>query len=242
MRKKIITSTSALYLQKVISREPNKLMIEMPFGFNPNKMPEYIVSTQNPATIDIGVEPYDDKYDIYCKERLFVEYEKIPLEPSEIEVGLEKLLQVVNPQVVGEIYAKLKGKRRGLNCERIESYLEKSMIQIKDALLDKSLDKSTVLREYIMALVSKIKILCNIIKGGFAFELYLANDDQTILNTIIDILGNKNNAIYFKPLNLNEVVTSNTNELILIPYSKSNILNDVLWMNVNNKTKMQVKL
>lgn len=238
MRKKIITGVSALYLKHMISEEPKQLNIEMPFGFNPNKMPEFAIFTQNIATIDIGTEPYDDKYDIYSNERLFVEFEKIPLDDNLKEEALNNLSQVVNPQLVNEIYSKIHNKRRGLNHQRIQNYLDSQVINIKDALLDNTLDKLTVLREYIMALLAKINIPCQIIKGGFAIEFFIDPNQPGRIDELWNTISNRKNAVYFKPLDQTKLDT----ELLLTPYSKSNLLNDVLWMNPTTKTKMQVKL
>ncbi len=259
MRKRIITGASALYLQGVIGYKPSKLNIEMVYGTNSSKVSdEYVVYTQNQSTIDIGVESFDDKFDIYSKERLFVEYEKISLENTIKAEGLRNLTKEVNPQLVADIYQKIKKKRRNINHERIESFINFNVIQVKEALLNNEFDKTVVIREYIMALLVKKLVPCSLIKGGSAVELYIdfkrstqdidAHLDKTSIESLLEILTNRNNAIYFKPLNLeqlkedlyvkNKIIT----ELILVPYSKSNVINNVLWMNPTAKTRIQIKL
>lgn len=231
----------------------------MVYGTNTTKTGDkYNVYTQNPSTIDIGVEPFDDKYDIYSKERLFIEYEKIPLENTIMAEGMRNLKQAVNPELVKDIYNKIKNKRKNLNHERIEAFLDFNLLQIKDAILNPELDKTVVLREYIMALLVKDSIPCSLVKGGSAVELYIdykrgtqdidAHLDKTSVDKLLDVLTNRNNAIYFKPLNLSEldrdlnIKEKTISELILVPYSRSNIINEALYFNLTNKTRMEVKL
>lgn len=259
MRKKIITGASALYFQGMISYQPSKLDLEMVYGTNNTKLSDkYNVFTQNPATIDIGIEPFDDKYNIYSKERLFIEYEKISLENTIKVEGMKNLKQAVNPQLVKEIYEKIKKKRRNLNHERITTFLAFNVLPVKEVLLNSHLDKSVIIREYIMALLVKDLIPCSLMKNDKVLELYIdlkrgtqdidTHIDKDNVQKLLDILTNRNNAIYFKPLNLEklkedlEVKNKHITELILLPYSKSNTINETLYTNLATKTRMQVKL
>lgn len=254
-KNKVITGASALYIYKLIDYKPDSLTITMITGTNPSHYKES-VSTQNNKTIIIGSLPYDDNYDIYKPERLFIELELYPLETTIKNTAIRNLEEMINPHQVYDIYTKLlKDHRRGLNKERIEEYLNKHTLRVKEAIESNPNKTDSVLREYIIALMSKSNIPVSLVKGGSAVELYVdfkrstadidAHVDKSSINELIKIVEDKNNLIYFIPKNLNsfiEKVNSGKKifELVLEARSNKRLVNNLLKQ--GPKGNIEIKL
>lgn len=256
MKDAIITSLSALYDLGITSYKPSKVYIEMPFGTNISFYEKkYNISVQNKETINIGtIEFKNNKY--YCIERLFVELEKFPLENTIFNQAIKNLESKVNPALVLNIYKKINKKRRGINKERIEKFLSKYFIDIEAALKSKeNNDKELVVREYIMALLSKKEVPISITKGGSAIELYLdfkrsTNDidthaDISYIKEILDHLKNKNNVIYFDVINeeqIQENILKKKNNISLQLKVRTIKRNDELIAIINNINSVKLTL
>ncbi|MCC3161155.1 MAG: nucleotidyl transferase AbiEii/AbiGii toxin family protein [Mollicutes bacterium PWAP] len=190
--KKIKTGATALYKQNLISYSPQKDHVEMSLSTNASKYPNLKVSLQNEKTLNIGTINIDGEL-YYSPERLFIEFNKFKLENTISKEAKKKLLKVVVPEKVKSIYDEIKNKRRGLNKEEIELYLNKRILYIKEKILESN-DKKNLLREYVMALVSR-KDVPVLIKGGSSIELFTTINRSTLdidfhasKNSILEIL------------------------------------------------------
>lgn len=204
--KGIITGASALYKQGLISYSPTFKHVEMIIGTNTTSYGnEFKITLQKHETIDIGVIEIDgDPY--YCPERLFVELGKFKLESTIKSEAIKKLKEKISPEKTKKIYEELKKHRRGLNKEMIEDFLEENLLNVKE-LVRKSKDIKMIIREYIMALVSRDDVPVSLIKGGSSVELFTsinrttldidAHTDKKSINEIIEILTNREMDIYF---------------------------------------------
>ena len=205
--KKILTGVSALYQQNIISFSPTKKHYEMPFGTNTSNLSKkYKISTQIISTFNIGVLEIDDIL-MYCPERLFIELNKYPMESTIKKEAIRNLEKIINPELVKKYYKKLKKKRRGLDKELIENFLEKNLMNIEELISKKNSDVKSIIREYLMALVSKDNVPVSLIKGGSSVELYLdvnrstadvdTHLDKKDIVLLLNKLKNKDNVIYF---------------------------------------------
>lgn len=203
----IITSVSALYDFGYINYKPAKTFVEMPVGTNSSAYyDKYFVHIQNLDTLNVGVIQFNNKK-YYCPERLFIEFEKYPLENTIKSGVIEKLEKDINPQKVFHIYEKIKNKRRNINRKRIEAYLDKNVLRIYDILSENSNDKERVIREYIAYIFSTKDVPVSLIKGGAAVELFVdfkratqdidAHIDYNNVHNLLKILKNNENIIYF---------------------------------------------
>ncbi len=255
---KIITGASALYLLGFIDYNPKSLTIAMEYGTKVDAYDNLNISTQKLNTLMIGVQKYNEQYHIYKPERLFVEYDMYPLENTIDRKGLEKLEEVVNPQVVKDIYHKLiKAGRRRINKERIEKYLSKHFIKIDEALNQPNVDKVIVLREYIICLMGKELIPVSLVKGGSAVELYVdfkratedidTHLDKSSIDQVLEILQNKQNTVYFKINNIEEFNSQREKgnqilELELTPVSRKGSINDLFTINGDRKISLKLNI
>lgn len=202
----IITGLSALYDLGFSSFKPQYIHIELPQGTNTtNYSNKYKISIQSSNTLNIGLIEKNGKL-YYCPERLFIEFDKFKIENTIKENIYKKLIKDINPQKVNDIFKKIKRKRRGIDRTRIIEYLSKNLMLIEE-LLTNTDNKSRIIREYIMALMSKKDFPLTLIKGGSAIELFVPFkratediDSHTDINNIHQIkeyLQNKELLIYF---------------------------------------------
>ncbi len=122
MKNKILTGESALFIYQVSDTYPLFKHVAMKHGTNITaykKFNRLEVSTQKVETLRVGAIDYDEEFDIYLPERLFVEFESYMIQKDNRMDTYKRLEQTVNPQLVNLIYQKLKPIRRGLNHIRI---------------------------------------------------------------------------------------------------------------------------
>ena len=246
---KIKTGATALYKQKIISYPPAREHIEMLFGTNTTKYDhkKYQISLQKEETLKLGViEIQGESY--YRPERLFIELQKFKLENTVRNDAYRELTKIIDPNLTKKIYEEIKGKRRNLNNEEIESFLNKHLLYIEEKLKEPNNDKETILREYIMALVSKNDVPICLIKGGSSIELFTkinrATQDvdthtaKSSIPEVIDSLCDKNRDVYFKlSLDDKEILDRIKNEeeiekkiyqFKMFPISKGGVLHNEL--------------
>jgi len=235
--KKIYTGVSALYKQNIISYSPTKDHVEMLFGTNTaNYKDKYNISIQKEDTFLIGIKEIDNKF-YYEPERLFIELDKFHLETTIKIEAINNLIKIVIPTKVQKYYEMLKKRRRGLDKERIEKYLASYLLNIKDVIKDNE-DRKTIIREYIMALVTRSDVPICLIKGGSSIELYTdikrttldidAHTDQESITRVLNKLTSKDNDIYFKLKEEVDFTKSLITKCTLIPISKGGVLKNEL--------------
>lgn len=238
---KVLTGISALYELDIISYSPSIQYYEMPIGTNPSnyyhKSKKYKISLQRADIIKIGAIKYKDKF-IYVPERLFIELNKFPLEATIKIEAIKNLEKRINPNVVKRYYEKLKKNRRGIDKEYIEKYLEKNLLTIDKLIKEKNADIKSIIREYIMAIISKFEIPFLLIKGGSAIELYINSNRATLdidthidkdkIQDVISVLENKDNLIYFDIDKNNLNYDKKIIKLNLIPKTMKRSLNDYI--------------
>ncbi|RTZ67941.1 MAG: hypothetical protein DSZ21_02950, partial [Tenericutes bacterium] len=231
---KIFTGVSALYKQNIISYSPTKDHVEMPFGTNTTKYNQkYNVTLQKKETFFIGCKEIDNNF-YYEPERLFIELDKFPLESTIKNEAINNLEKIVVPEKVKNYYELLKNKRRGLNKNRIETYLASHLLNIKEVFKSNE-DHKSIVREYLMALVSREDVPVSLIKGGSSVELYTnikrttididAHTDNESIKEILDYLTERDKDIYFKVKE--EIDYSRKSQIIkcvLIPISRGGVL------------------
>lgn len=239
MKNMVITSLSALYDLGIIKYKPNVLYVEMVNNTNiSNYSDRYKISCQSLETINIGRIIVNSQY-YYCIERLFIELDKFPLENTIKTEAIKNLEERINPQLVYDIYNKIKKKRRGIDHTRVNNYLQKNLLLMHEILSIKNIDKTRVIREYIMALLAKLNFPTSLIKGGSAIELYLdfkrATDDidthidKKNINTLLNLLEDKTQIIYFDILNKEEIKNNKLiNSFILKAKSRKLKINQLL--------------
>lgn len=202
----ITTGLSALYDLGFSSFKPKYIHIELPRGVNTTRYSDkYKISIQSISTLNIGRIEKDGRF-YYCPERLFIEFDKFQIENTIKENIYRKLSKDINPQKVFDIFKKIKRKRRGINHTRIIEYLNKNLILIEELLINTN-DKSRIIREYVMALMSKKDFPLTLIKGGSAIELFVpfkratedidSHTDSNNIDQIKKYLQNKELLIYF---------------------------------------------
>ncbi|MGL4183997.1 MAG: nucleotidyl transferase AbiEii/AbiGii toxin family protein [Metamycoplasmataceae bacterium] len=238
---KIITSLSALYEFHFISYSPNKEYLEMLWGTNTTNYDKnkYEIKLQKINSFTKGVIEKNNKF-YYCPERLFIELEKFPLENTLKKEAIEKLEKVVNPFLVEKLYSDLKKMRRGLNKERIESYIARKSLNLKKLLQEYANDNKSIIREYIIVLLSNNEDLVTVLtKGGSAIEILSLTRRSTLdidshvgrdeINNIIKILKDKNNYIYFQIKDEEKIdYGKRIIKLHLIPKSRSNTITNLI--------------
>ncbi|MGL5519871.1 MAG: nucleotidyl transferase AbiEii/AbiGii toxin family protein [Metamycoplasmataceae bacterium] len=238
---KIITSLSALYEFHFISYSPNKEYLEMLWGTNTSNYDKnkYEIKLQKINSFTMGVIEKNNKF-YYCPERLFIELEKFPLENTLKKEAIEKLEKVVNPFLVEKLYSDLKKMRRGLNKERIEDYIARKSLNLKKLLQEYANDNKSIIREYIIVLLSNNDDLVTVLtKGGSAIEILSLTRRSTLdidshvgrdeIANIIKILKDKNNYIYFQIKNEDKInYKKRIIKLDLIPKSRSNTITNLI--------------
>ncbi|MGL5358063.1 MAG: nucleotidyl transferase AbiEii/AbiGii toxin family protein [Metamycoplasmataceae bacterium] len=238
---KIITSLSALYEFHFISYSPNKEYLEMLWGTNTSNYDKnkYEIKLQKINSFTMGVIEKNNKF-YYCPERLFIELEKFPLENTLKKEAIEKLEKVVNPFLVEKLYSDLKKMRRGLNKERIEDYIARKSLNLKKLLQEYANDNKSIIREYIIVLLSNNDDLVTVLtKGGSAIEILSLTRRSTLdidshvgrdeIANIIKILKDKNNYIYFQIKNEDQInYKKRIIKLNLIPKSRSNTITNLI--------------
>ncbi len=231
---KIFTGVSALYRQNIISYSPTKDHVEMPFGTNTTKYNQkYNVTLQKKETFYIGYKEIDNNF-YYEPERLFIELDKFPLESTIKNEAIKNLENIIIPEKVREYYELLKNNRKGLDKNRIEIYLASHLLNIKEVLKSND-DHKSIVREYLMALVSREDVPVSLIKGGSSVELYTnikrttididAHTDNESIKEIINYLTERDKDIYFKVKE--EIDYSRKSQIIkcvLIPISRGGVL------------------
>ncbi|MGL5522272.1 MAG: nucleotidyl transferase AbiEii/AbiGii toxin family protein [Metamycoplasmataceae bacterium] len=238
---KIITSLSALYEFHFISYSPNKEYLEMLWGTNTSNYDKnkYEIKLQKINSFTMGVIEKNNKF-YYCPERLFIELEKFPLENTLKKEAIEKLEKVVNPFLVEKLYSDLKKMRRGLNKERIEDYIARKSLNLKKLLQEYANDNKSIIREYIIVLLSNNDDLVTVLtKGGSAIEILSLTRRSTLdidshvgkdeIANIIKILKDKNNYIYFQIKNEDQIdYQKRIIKLNLIPKSRSKTITNLI--------------
>lgn len=202
----IITGASALSIHKVISFLPNKMTIEMPLGTNTSSYNDFVITTQSPKTINVGIDKYQS-HPIYTIERLFVELDKFPLENTIKQEALRNLEEKCNPVLVKKVYEKLRTTRRGIDHARISDYLSKHYENVIELILETPEHKrKDLIREYLIARVSELDVPV-LEKGGSAIELFSsvkrstydvdAHSGRSSTRNVLDSLANPKHDIYF---------------------------------------------
>ena len=231
--KRIYTGASAMYKQNIISYSPTKEHIEMLFGTNTTKYKDkYKISLQKEETFLIGIKEIDNKF-YYQPERLFIELDKFHLEATVKRESINNLTKIIIPEKVKKYYEILKSKRRGFDKERIENYLATHLLNIKEVIKNND-DKKTIIREYIMALISRDNLPICLIKGGSSIELYTdikratldidTHIDHESITSVIEKLTQKDKEIYFKLKEEIDFTKSLIVKCTLIPVSKGGVL------------------
>ncbi len=195
VKNKIITGESALFIYQISDFFPLFKHVAMKHGTNIStykKFNKLDVSTQKEETLWVGAIEYDESFDIYIPERLFVEFESYMIQRDNRMDIYKKLEQEINPQLVNSIYQKLKPIRRGLNHIRIKNYLGRNLLNIDESLNNPSIMLIDILREYVAALMYQNKIMTSFDKNSHVIEIYGVEE------TINKILKNKDNLLYFK--------------------------------------------
>ncbi|CAM9135973.1 nucleotidyl transferase AbiEii/AbiGii toxin family protein [Mycoplasma marinum] len=242
-KESVVTKASALSVQGFISFSPEKVQLEMKQGTNTSNeaYKKYKISTQNIQTLNKGVVTVEGLR-MYGPERLFIQLEKCGLENTIFSEALKKLLVAINPFKVAKIYNEIKGKRRGINTERIEEYLKDNLLNLEDILVDLRRDeKANFLREYIIYLCAKTKVPF-LLKGGSAVELFSnikgstedihAHSGSVDNGKILELLENKENEIYFKICESYKNVDLNSEKpvkkIMLKPFSLKHKIKDMI--------------
>lgn len=167
----IVSGAYALAFHNIISYFPNKIDIEMPRGTNISFYKEYKVRTQYIDTLKIGAEKIGN-WNIYSIERLFVEFDTIPLENTIKNSGIKKLEEKCNPQSVKKIYEQLKNKRKEINHERIQKYLDKFFANTIEMILSKKIEEQiNIIREHALFMLGQMSLPI-LLKGGSAIEFF----------------------------------------------------------------------
>ena len=238
---KIISSLSALYQFDFISYPPVKEYLEMVWGTNTSHYDKdkYEIKLQKINSFTIGLIESDNKF-YYCPERLFIELDKFPLENTIKKEAIENLEKVINPFIVEKLYLKLVKMRRGLDRERIESYINHKTFNLKNLLVEYENDNKSIIREYIIVLLSNNDDLVTIVmKGDSAIEILSMTKRSTLdidahigkeeILLAIDILENKNNPVYFEIKNKENIdYHKNIIKIYLIPKSRSKIISNLI--------------
>ena len=238
---KIISSLSALYQFDFISYPPIKEYLEMVWGTNTSHYDKdkYEIKLQKINSFTIGLIESDDKF-YYCPERLFIELDKFPLENTIKKEAIEKLEKIINPFIVEKLYFKLIKMRRGLDRERIESYINRKTFNLGNLLVEYENDNKSIIREYIIVLLSNSDdLVTTMTKGGSAIEILSltkrstldidAHIDKEEILLAIDILENKNNPVYFEIKNKENLnYHKNIIRIDLIPKSRSKIISNLI--------------
>ncbi len=215
MKNKILTGESALFIYQISESYPLFKQVAMEHGTNVTAYKKYNrveISTQTPATLYVGAVEYDENYDIYIPERLFVEFELFMIEKNLKPQIYANLEAKVNPELVRSIYMKLKNKRRGLNHSRILNYLSRNSLNIENSINNESIKPESIIKEYIASILYKYSIPVNENNCGNEVEIF-ANKEKAY-----KALSNPKNIIYFKTLNNG----------VLKPVSRKNKIND--WL------------
>ena len=253
--KKIITSISALYELGFISYSPNKEYLELIWGTNSSYYDKnkYDIKVQKINSYTIGVIEKNNKF-YYCPERLFIELDKFPLENTIRQEAIQKLEKEINPFIVEKLYLKLKDLRRGLDRTRIESYIARKSSNLQNLLVKYSNDHKSIIREYVMALLSKNDDLVTMItKGGSAIEILSLTKRSTLdidshidkneVKNILSIIKNKENHIYFEVVNEENInYDKKIIKLILVPKSRSKITTKLLEDQKIDERKIEIPL
>lgn len=211
----ILTGLSAMYLHRVAQFNPAKPTIAIKHGFNSTKLSKFQFSYQTEKTINLFTEEFNG-IKVYSKERLFVEFELFSMENTVASAALSKLTSICNPFEVANVYKTLIHEgRRGINSNRILSYLEDNIFDIEQLIVSNPNNIGQLLREHVISTLEKASIPV-LIKGGSAIELYIpfkrATEDidaHTGNNGIIEafnLLINSNNGVRY------EVYLDNSND------------------------------
>lgn len=205
----ILTGASALFHLGFITFNPSYISVEMEYGTKiDNYSNKYKISTQAKDTIEIGVMIEPNGQRVYKPERLYIELNKFALENTIKTQAITNLENVINPEILKRYYDKLKNKRRNLDKMQIENFLEKNLMNIKEVFESNKFDHNQIIREYVMALLSRKNIPLCIIKGGSAVELFIKNkratqdldihNDKSDIANLLEYLQDRNKIIYFK--------------------------------------------
>lgn len=211
----ILTGASALFHLGFITFNPSYISVEMEYGTKvDNYNNKYKISTQAKDTLEIGVITEPNGQRVYKPERLYIELNKFPLESTIKTQAINNLENAINPEIVKRYYDQLKNKRRNLDKLQIEKFLEKNLMNIKEVFESNKFDQNQIIREYLMALLSRKNIPLCIIKGGSAVELFIndkrATQDLDIHNeksdivSLLEYLQDRNKVIYFKFDNIDD--------------------------------------
>lgn len=229
----VVTGAYALAFHNMISYYPGKMDIAMPRGTNTSFYKEYNVTTQYMETLKIGVEKIDN-WNVHTIERLFVEFDSIPLENTIKSEGLKKLGENCNPQNVKKIYEQLKSKRKDINHARIEKYLDKFYASTVNMILSKNIEEQiNIIREHALFMLWKMNIPV-LLKGESTIEFFTnikrsTSDIDThsgydnILNTLNMLSNDKYDLWFSVKENIEETLAKEKNiyKFTLIPKSRS---------------------
>ena len=222
-RNTVITGIKALYLQGVISFNPEFVDIAFKSGSNlryyKEKFPAYKPFTQIPELLKIGIEQIGERT-LFTKERLLVDIHKFNIDELLKKEALRNLYRECDPAKVYLIVKEFKGISRISPSEESIHFLKIK----KDVFLDNQIANDEIeqhLREMVMNRLYESGISC-LVKGGSAVEVSIAQKRGTKdvdmysstkeMTTLIEVLSKQKDHIFFKVNDFNKKNFSNIEE------------------------------
>ena len=222
-RNTVITGIKALYLQGVISFNPEFVDIAFKSGSNlryyKEKFPTYKPFTQIPELLKIGIEQIGERT-LFTKERLLVDIHKFNIDELLKKEALRNLYRECDPAKVYLIVKEFKGISRISPSEESIHFLKIK----KDVFLDNQIANDEIeqhLREMVMNRLYESGISC-LVKGGSAVEVSIAQKRGTKdvdmysstkeMTTLIEVLSKQKDHIFFKVNDFNKKNFSNIEE------------------------------